>query len=183
MKKLVLILSIVAVVVIGGLCLAGSIISTLNTEADLRTSLQAKQKDNKNEMDGMWKTISQVAQVTDAQKNALIEIFNGYAGARTGANKGGSLANWIHESVPNVDTSTFNNLQNIITAKRDGFVMRQKELLDISREHNRLLARFPSGIICSIFGRNALEIVIVTSTRTEESFKTGQDNDVDVFKK
>lgn len=180
-KTLILLSSIGGIFLVGGLLIVGAVISTLNKEADIRVTINAKQEDNKNEMDGMWKTIAQTAQVTDAQKKALIEIFNGYAAARTGANKGGSLANWIHEAVPNVDTSTFNNLQNIITAKRDGFVMRQKELLDLSREHNRLLQRFPSGMICSVFGREALKITIVTSTRTEESFETGKDDNVSVF--
>jgi hypothetical protein len=97
--------------------------------------------------------------------------------------KGGSLANWIHESVPNVDTSTFNNLQNIISAKRDGFTMRQKELLDMSREHTTLLREFPSNIILSILGRKEIPVTIVTSSRTESAFSTGQDNDTQVFSK
>lgn len=175
--------TLVALAVAGFIVLAGvialiSVVSTLNHENTLRTAIQAKQKDNANEMDGMWKTIDQVAQTTQAQKDALVEIFTGYAQARTGTGGGGSLANWIKEAVPNVDTSTFNNLQNIITSKRDGFVMRQKELLDLSREHNRLLGTIPSGWICGMFGRSAIEVTIVTSTRTDEAFKTGKDDNV-----
>lgn len=160
-----------------------SVVSTLNREATLSTAIKAKQKDNANEMDGMWKTISQAAQVTDAHKSALIEIFNGYAAARTGTKGGGSLATWITESVPNVDAATFSNLQNIITSKRDGFVMRQKELLDLSREHERLLKTIPSGWICSMFGRGPIDVVVVTSTRTDSAFKSGKDDDVSVFNK
>lgn len=184
MKKTLIVVGVIgAVLVVGGLLIGGSIVSTLNREGTLKVALEAKQDDNKNEMDGMWKTISQTAQVTEEQKNALIEIFNGYAGARTGANKGGSLANWIHEAVPNVDTSTFNNLQNIIVGKRDGFVQRQKELLDLNREHNAMFRVFPDNIILSVFGRKETQVVIVTSDRTENAFHTGKDNDVELFKK
>lgn len=163
------------------LIVAGVVISASNSEVDLRTAIEAKQRDNKNEMDGMWKTISQVAQVTDAQKKALLEIFVGHAQARNTG--GGAVMNWIKESVPNVDTSTFNNLQNVITAKRDGFVFRQKELLDLSREHNRILQRFPSGVILSFLGRKPVPVTIVTSSRTEEAFEAGKDDDVSVFTK
>jgi len=139
----------------------------------------AKQLDNHSEQDNMWKKISQVAQVTTAQKDALLEIFTAHAQART--TDGGGLMKWIQESVPNVDTTTFNNLQNIITSARDSWTMRQKELIDLSREHNKLLQMFPSNIVCSILGKKPIEIQIVTSGKTKEAFATGEDNDVQVF--
>jgi len=163
--------------------LFGMGVSFSNKEVVLKNTITAKQTDNKNQMDAMWKNISQVAQVTEAQKNALIEIFTGYAKARSGDNKGGSLANWIHEAVPNVDTSTFNNLQNIIVAQRDGFKTRQTELLDLNREHDNLIGTFPNSLFASLLGRKHIDIIVVTSSRTEDAFKTGQDNDVQLFNK
>lgn len=182
-KTWIAVLSVLGVLGFAVIIVVVTVLSTANRETDLSTAIHAKQRDNQNEMDKMWKTISQVAQVTDAQKNALMEIFTGYAQARADgkAGGGGSLATWIHEAVPNVDTSTFNNLQNIITAQRDGFAERQKELLDLNREHERLLQRIPSGWILSMMGRKSIEVTIVTSTRTEEAFKTGKDDDVNVF--
>ena len=134
-------------------------------EVRLRNAITAKQEDNKNEMDGVWKKISQVAQVTDAQKNALIEIFERHAKARAGeGGQGGSVMSWIQESVPNVDTSTFNNLQNIISSSRDRFVMRQKELLDLKREHDNIIDMPPGSVICGMMGKQKIEVMIVTST-------------------
>lgn len=157
-------------------------VSVNNKEVVLRNTITAKQKDNTNEYDNMWKTIAQTAQVTDAQKNALKEIFVAHAQARAVESKNLLMA-WIKESIPNVDTSTFNKLMSIITGARDRFTMRQKELIDIKREHDILLDKFPSSMILSILGRQKIEITIVTSTRTEEAFKTGKDDDVDVFQK
>lgn len=157
-------------------------ISINNKEVILRNTIQAKQKDNTNEYDNMWKTIAQTAQVTDAQKNALKEIFVSHAQARAVESKNLLMA-WIKESVPNVDTSTFNKLISIIESTREKFTMRQKELIDIKREHDILLDKFPSSIILSILGRQKIEITIVTSTRTENAFKTGKDDDIDVFQK
>ena len=174
---------LIGLILITTFIVLGMGISFSNKEVVLKNTISAKQIDNGNQMDTMWKTISQVAQVTDAQKKALLEIFTGYAQARTGDNKGGSLANWIHEAVPNVDTSTFNNLQNIIVAQRDGFKQRQTELLDLNREHDNLIGTFPNSLFASILGRKHIDVVIVTSTRTENAFKTGKDDDVNVFSK
>jgi len=165
-----------------GLVVLVCVVSAFNGEARLRNAITAKQKDNASEYDNMWKKISQVAQVTDAQKRALLEIFVQHAKARAGEGRDdGAIFKWIKESVPNVDTSTFNNLQNIITSSRDRFTMRQKELLDFKREHDNLIDIFPSGTILAMFGRQKIEVTIVTSTRTDNAFSTGKDDDAKVF--
>ena len=148
-----------------------------NKEVKLRNLITAKQTDNKNEMDAMWKIIDQNAQVTVMQKNALMEIFNSYAAGRTPAGGSGSLALWVKEAVPNVDQKTYTVLMNTITAQRDGFKFRQKELMDFKREHDNLIDTFPNVIFATILGRHKIDVVIVTSDRTENAFKTGRDND------
>jgi len=180
-NKLIITLAIVGALGLGGLMVIGSVISTSNQEVSLRTTIETKQRDNTSELDNAIKKISQSAQVTTAQKEALKEIIVGNSQARN--TKGGSLATFVTEAVPNVDTSTFNNLMNIITSSRDAWTMRQKELLDLSREHTTLLRRFPSGVILSILGRKEIPVTIVTSTRTEKAFETGKDDDVNVFNK
>lgn len=153
-------------------------ISTYNQAARLRNLAEAKTLDNTSEFDNMWKKISQVSQVTTAQKNALKEIFEGYAAARTGSGGGGEVMKWIKESVPNVDTSTFNNLQNIITGSRDSWTNRQKELIDIARQYNQMLATFPDGPFLRMFGFEKIVPKVVTSSRTDKAFETGKDDDV-----
>ena len=148
-----------------------------NKEVQLRNLITNKQTDNKNEMDAMWKIIDQNAQVTVLQKNALMDIFNGYATARTGDDSSASLMKWIKETVPNVDQSTYTKLMNTITAQREGFKFRQKEILDFKREHDNLVTTFPNVIFATILGRHKIDVVIVTSTRTENAFKTGKDDD------
>jgi hypothetical protein len=128
-------------------------------------------------MDAMWKIIDQTAQVTVMQKTALMEIFNGYATARTGDDSSASLMKWIKECVPNVDQSTYTKLMNTIAAQREGFKFRQKEILDFKREHDNLIDVFPGNIFAALLGRNKIDVVIVTSTRTENAFKTGKDDD------
>jgi len=169
---------VLIVVVIGSM-----LIGTYNQEAQLRVTIEQKQVDNTSEFDNMWKKISQVAQVTDAQKNAIKEILVGYADARSqGRDGSGSFINALHEAIPNVDMKTFENLQNIIVGSRDSFAMRQKELLDLKREHDKMLRTFPSNIILGMFGKKPIDVKIVTSSKTEKTFETGKDDDVNVFK-
>ena len=73
---------------------------------------------------------------------------------------------------------------NVITSSRDAFTMRQKEILDLKREHDNLLDTQPSGLLlASILGRQKIDVTIVISTRTDNAFKSGKDDDVDVFQK
>lgn len=175
-------MKVVAVVAVGAvvaLLAVTYVVSTVNTEVRLRNDLTAKQTDNVSEYDSLWKKIEQAAQVTQAQKRALLEIVTAHAEARGGGARG-AVANWIHESVPDVDTTTFDNLQNIITASRDRFAMRQKELLALKSRHDSMLDSFPSGNILAVFDRDRIDVTVVTSTKADEVFERGRDDDVEL---
>jgi hypothetical protein len=175
-KGFIATLAIVGVLLIGIITVGVMYVSASNTEVRLRNQAEAIQLDNQNEFDNMWKTISQTTQVTAAERESVERIILAHAEARgTG---GGTFINAVRESMPNVDSTTFQNLQNIIVAARDRFTGRQRQLIDIKREHDNLLMTFPSSLF--VGGRGRLEITVVTSTRTEETFRSGQDNDIDL---
>ena len=169
--------SVVVAIVL--LIFATYVVSTVNAEVRLRNTIEAKQRDNQSEYDSLWKKISQAVEVTEGQKEALIEIFQAHAEARGGTSDG-ALLSWLHESVPDVDTGTFQNLQNIIAASRDRFAMRQKELLALKSDHDTAIESFPSGTILSLLGREPVDVTIITSTKAREIFELGEDDDVDL---
>lgn len=182
MKKLVIGGIALAIIgVIGIVMVFGMYVSYSNSEKRQRNLIVNKQKDNNSELDNMVKVISQVAEVTEEQTAALKDIIVGHAEAR--ATKGGSLATFVREAVPNIDVSskTFQNLQNHIVASRNSWTMRQKELLDMKREHDNMIDTFPSSMI--VGGRGKIDVTIVTSSRTKEAFRTGEDNDTTLFKR
>lgn len=156
--------------------------SFYNKEVRLKNAITAKQTDNKNQMDAMWKIIEQNAQVAQKDRESLDKIFTDYANARSQKDSS-AIFNWIKEAVPNVqvNSDTFKQLMNVITAQRDGFKFRQTELLDLNREHDNLISTFPNNVYAGIFGCKHIDVVIVTSDRTENAFKTGKDNDTKVF--
>lgn len=148
-----------------------------NTEASLRNQFTAKQTDNKNAYDNMWKKIAQTAQVPQMQAEALKCVLDAYVKGR--GSDGGSLFKSVTEAVPNLDQSVYLNLMNMIAAARDSWQMNQTMLLDIKREHDNLRTKFPSCLICS--SKPALEAIIITSGRTEKAFETGKDDDIDLI--
>lgn len=179
-KSTIITLSVIGFVVIFGLTALFMGISYSNGEIRLRNALTAKQKDNQSEFDNLWKKISQTVQVTEKDRESLKEIFIAHADARSGGQPdSGALATWINESVPNIDSATFTNLQNIIVGSRDAWTQRQKELLDMKRAHDDRLDTVPSSWF--VGGRPRIEVQIITSTKTDAVFQRGSDDDVDLF--
>lgn len=177
-KRRMTVTAVIVVAVVVALLVAVQVSSAHNEEVQLRHAVAAKQRDNESEYDALWKKIAQAAQVTKAQREALLEVLREHAKARGGGGEDRSIIRWLHESVPDVDPATFTNLQNIITSSRDRFAMRQRELLDLKRHHDVLLGAFPSGVILSWFGRDPLEVTVITSGRTDEVFGSGKDDDI-----
>lgn len=154
-------------------------VSTMNNEQGLRNLVEAKQLDNNNEFDNMKKKINQIVQLSDAQMQAVTDIIMGYTKERAQQGKG-SLAAMVHEAIPNVDVKVFDNIMNEIISSRNAWTMRQKELIDINRQHTNAVTLFPSSLVCSILGRKEMKITIVTSADTKEAFRTGEDNNTDL---
>ena len=157
-------------------------VSTYNTQASLKNTYEMKVEANKTDFDNMFKKIQQSVQVSDAQKEAFKEIYTGWASARTSEGQG-RVMTWIKEVAPNVDVKIYTQVLNIITGSRDSWTTRQKELVDIAREHNQNLVTFPKNLLLGAFGFKKIDPQIVTSTRTDNAFKSGKDDEVDLFKK
>lgn len=186
MKTLIAIGALVGVFILTAAVLFFGGVSFHNKEVQLRNLITAKQTDNKNEMDAMWKNIAQTAQVAEKDRDSLMAIFQNYATARSGGSDNKApLMKWVTESCPQVavNSQTFEKLMNIIVSQRDGFKFRQKELLDFNREHDNLIDVFPGNLYAMVLHRGKIDVIIVTSTRTDNAFKTGKDDDTQLFSK
>ena len=183
MNKVVASVLIALLVILTGssFTFGGYVISTLNTEAILANQIKTKQLNNKNIYDNMWKKISQTGQVSQQDRESLSKIFNSYAQARSGTGDNQAVMKWVQEAIPNIDNTTMVNLQNIIISSRNEFSRNQSELLDLANEHNTMFDVFPSNIVLSMFSRQKIDAKLVTSSRTENAFDTGKDDDTSVF--
>lgn len=170
-------IGILTIVIVMCLGIFGKGISVYNTHVDLKTQIEAKQQANTVIFDNMWKKINQTVQVSDKYKDGLKDVLLAYT---TGRNKGDNqlLMDWTKEAVPTFDSSIYKQINNVITGSRDDFTKNQEILIDLSRQHNVFIQKFPNNIFCSFMGIKEIEIKTVTSTVTEKTFESGEEEDI-----
>ena len=155
-------------------------INASNGEVRLRNQAEAQEQVCKNNFDAMFKKIAQIAEVSDQYKQTFKEIYPALIEGRY-KNDGNTLMKWIQESNPNFDTKLYSKLIDVIESSRDGFKHEQDKLADVVREHKNLLGMWPSSMF--VGGRPPLQMTFVSSSKTKETYRTGEENDIDVFKK
>lgn len=157
----------------------GVSIDVYNTHIDLKTQIEAQQKANEANFDTMWKKINQVTQVSDEYKEGLKEILASYTQERK-KESNQLLMDWTKEAVPTFDSSIYKQINNVIVSARDEFYVNQQLLIDLNREHNLLIQTFPNNIICWILHIEKININVVTSTKTDETFNTGKEDNINI---
>jgi hypothetical protein len=167
--------------VVAGLFVIGVIywMSCVRNEVQLRNQISAQQDVNKASHDTMWKILKDKAGVTNEYKTAFADIYPKLMTGRY-ADRQKLLMQFVKESNPKFDTSLYKDLMVSIEAERKTFLREQKKLRDLKLAHDTLLDQPPSSWFLS--GRTHVEVVIVTSTATEEVFETGKD-DQQLFQK
>ena len=91
----------------------------------------------------------------------------------------GQLMSWVQEHSPNFDASLFKTLMNTIESQRVDFATRQKELIAIGEEYNKMRVTFPASFF--VGDRQSMEVKLVTSSKTEAVFQLGKEDDLDLF--
>jgi len=165
-------------VVLGG-AIGCSAVGWHNKAIALESQFKAQQKANEVEYDKVWKVIAQKAQIPGKYKEDFKDVYTGIMEKRYGSGQNGKMMLWIKEQNPEFDSSLYKDIMNAVEGQREGFARVQKQLLDIKREHDNLRQQFPSTLICG--SRTELEAQLVTSGKTTETFKTGEENDVSLF--
>lgn len=178
-KGMAITLFILAFFIFIGIFIAIFYFSVSNAEISLRERIEAQQESNEAVFDNTWKIIQQQAQVADEYKNAFQDIYPDLISGRYDQGDG-SLMKWIQESNPNFDTKLYDRLMQSIEAQRNKFTNGQNKLIDLKREHDTMLKKFPYSIILT--GREEMDIKIITSTKTEETFESRKEEDINLFK-
>ena len=150
-----------------------------NDEIGLRNKYEAQEKTVDLFYDNMWKTLQTEAKITDKSKDAFKEIYIPMIEGRY--SKGdGTLMKWIVEQNPVFDQSLYTKLMNSVEAMRSRFFIEQDKLVSIKQEHQNLRLMFPSSMV--VGDRPEIKLNLITSAVTKEMRRTGEENDVDIFK-
>jgi hypothetical protein len=177
MAKVVTIIA--SAVLLFGIVIAMIAIGWNNTEIDLRNNFNAQLEVRTGFYDKMWKILSQQAQITDKYKSDFKEIYIPMIEGRY--KSGGGLMKWIQERNPEFDSTMYTKLMVSVEAQREGFFREQKKLVDIKLQHDNLRKKFPSSII--VGGAEELQFEMITSSKTKKVIESGEENDIELFKK
>lgn len=174
-------LAFVTIVVVFLVVVGSSFIGYRNDEVRLRKQVEAQQLATQAVFDQTWKIIAQQAQVADQYKDAFAKIYPDLMEGRYGNERGGALLSFVQESNPNFDVSLYKQLSSTIEAQRISYTREQRTLIDLKREHDTLLSVFPGSLF--LMGIPEIKITVITSDKTKDIYKTGNENDINLFLK
>lgn len=188
MKKQIFIIGLIVVIFITAVILIMNV-SVDNAEVRKRNLTEAQQKSCEANFDKMFKVISQVAQIPERfieqSKDAFKEIYPDLISGRYANERGGALMSWITEHNPNFDMAAvgkmYEKLQVVIEANRQEFFNEQQKLISYRNQHKNLIETWPGTWFINKEKRVPVEITVITSAVTEDVYRTGKEDDIDLF--
>lgn len=151
-----------------------SIISTRNSQAVLRNRMIQTQEQLKQDYDVVWKTIKEQGNLKDSYYEKFKEVYVESAKARY--EKGGDMFKFIQESNPALSDTVVLKVMNTVEVKRVEFAEKERLLRDLKVQDDRYFTTFPASLF--MWNRQPFEIRTVRSTRTDNSFSTGKDDEL-----
>jgi predicted glutamine amidotransferase len=170
-------IALLIVLVVGGMW-----ISAHNGQIEKKNKVVALQEDCKNHFDNTFKIVTQNVQMArenmDKSKEAFKEIFGLLMEERYKEGEA-QFMKWVQESNPNFDmkatSSLYSKVMDAIESNRRDFMQSQTDLIASKESYDNFVAKFPNSIFVS---SEPIEIQLVTSTKTEEAFETGIEDDI-----
>lgn len=195
MKK-VLVIGGIALACIFVLCLLGGLTmwswvgGFYDSANKTRISAQSRDMEAQQVYDKTWKIISQKAQISEKYADDFKQTFIGANDARY-KNKENMMMMWITEHNPQLDASLYRELGQSVEAQRNEYLSIVKAQISIAQEHNTKVTSsgaFMPCMILKVIGNphqacDTVAVRQVTSSRTQNSFQTGKDDDVKLFEK
>ena len=134
----------------------------------------------KTNFDKMWKVIKTIAQVPEQAVSSFQKMYQPLIEGRYEGEKGDVMMKWITEQNPAFDWSLYGKLQTAIEANRTDFFYEQAKLISIKKQHDDLRLMPPSKWF--VGNRPEIKITIISSAATDEVMKSGQENNIDLYK-
>lgn len=165
---------LVGVLVVVGLFGAG-LWSAYNSGNRMEENIKATYDDNRNILSQYSTAIAEAAQIPAMQRDDLIKVAEAALEARYGADGAQAVFQSIQEQNPQIDSSVYTKLQQIIQAGRKDFETGQRKLREQVRIYSTALGSFPKGAMMKMVGYPSISLSdydIVSDARTEEAFGT-----------
>lgn len=127
----------------------------------------------------MWEILTQKAGVSSEYAKQFKEIYPELISGRY-SNGQGQLMQWIQEHNPEFDSSLYLDVMRSIESQRESFHTTQRQLIDLSRQHNVLLARVPSKWFLSSV--DPIDIPVVINDQAMEAFKNEREQKMELYR-
>lgn len=181
MKMTLIIIGVVIAALIA--IVGGSYVSNYNYGNEAERTIEAEYENLQNVLGQYSLKIKEAAQIPSMQTEDLAALYTGSLDARYG--EGGSQAamQWIREQNPNLDQSTYLQLQQMIEAGRNKFENHQTKFLDTKRQYETNLGYLWKGLWLRVAGYPKLdldEFEIVISQHAKDTFETGVDEGLEL---
>ena len=198
------VLALVSVLVVLGGILFFTWIGKNDQEVRMRESVIAQNEVGEANFDKMFKVISQTAQVPkefmNQSKEAFKEIYQPLIEGRYQDKQGNQqevLMKWVQESNPQFDMASaaplYAKIQTVVEVQRNEFFTQQKKLIDMHRQHTVFCSTFLNKNLFFMGDRlipmcegvkedgDPFCVQIIKSINTDNVYKTGQENDIELF--
>lgn len=173
--KLIVAISLLLFVSIGGCSVANMYFSYNRQEIQARNACQAQIGNIENVLDNMWKNFQEIGGIADRERETAMKLFREYAEARTSDGQGQMMA-WVTEQNPSVSPKIYEDLQARLTAGRQEYRQSQTYMLELVRAHSNIIA----DPFSSFFIKNTtpFQFTVISSEGTKTAVKTGKDERV-----
>lgn len=141
-----------------------------NQHVDYHTQYDAQVKVIETRLDNMWKIISDKFSMSQQYADDFKEVAKVNA---TNFGEGGEMWKWVQATYPQIDASIYREVMATIESERKGLENAQKKIIDVSREHNNLIAKVPSSWFIS--DKEKLDWNVISSKESKAIMITGED--------
>ena len=160
-----------------------SYISAYNTGNRLEQGIKATYTNNQNVLSSYSNKVAEAAQIPAMQRDDLTQVVTAALDARYGEEGSQAMFQWIQEQNPQIDSLVYTTLQQIIEAGRNDFERAQTQLIDKKRVYETQLGMFWKGTMLRVAGYPKIDLdeyKIVVNSSTQETFRTGIDNAIQI---
>lgn len=155
---IVALVGVIGVIVLAGLVIAGSAIGAYNKGNRFEQGIDATYQNNESILTNYTQKVQEAARVTDMQKNDIKEVITAALAGRYGKDGAKAVFQAIHEQNPQIDSTVYKKLQEIIVAGRDEFQNNQTRLIDQTRSYKTALGSFPGGFFMHMVGYPKIDL-------------------------
>ena len=183
-KGLLIGLGVAALVAVS---LIGSYVTAYNTGNSLENQIVATYENNENILAQYGQKVMEAAQVTEMQRDDLTHVVTEAMSGRYGEGGSKAVFQFIKEQNPQIDSSVYTKIQQIVEAGRNDFTVAQTQLTDRKRAYRTALGSLWKGTFMGIAGYPNIKVgfrggaddyPIITTGRAENAFESGKEDGI-----